>query len=148
MTHKGRRAWLGGLLALALAPTAIFVVPELATARDHDNDSTTTIKSFDPTTRTLVLSLPGGETVTGTVGRRTKIRCEDQSEHRHGGERVHAREAEPGDDHGGSGNEPGDDNGDVANCSVDDLVPGAVVEEVELEFGKDTVRFDEVELRE
>lgn len=163
---QARRTRLGTLLALALAATAIFVLPGLASARDDGSDSTTTIKSFDPTTRTLVLALPDGEIVTGTVSRRTKIRCEDQHGHRHGGDRIRSREAKPGDDRGGHGNEPNDDNdgdgsgpgsshsgpsghddnGSGANCTVADLVPGAAVEEVDLEFGNETVRFDEVEL--
>jgi hypothetical protein len=179
MTRKGRRAQLGSLLALVLGAVAIFMLPGLASAGSNSNDSTTTIKSFDSTTQTLVLSLPEGETVSGTVTRRTKIRCEDQHGHRHGGDRVRSREAEPGDDNGGHGDEPGDDNGGNrgenpaddhgdgdssgpassdsgpsghddngagANCSSADLVPGAAVDEVELEFGASTVRFDEVEL--
>jgi hypothetical protein len=76
----------------------------------------------------------------------------------HGG-----REAEPGDDHGGQGNEPGDDNGGGsgsgqsgpsghddngrgANCTTADLIPGAAVDEVELDFDHGAARFDEVEL--
>jgi hypothetical protein len=175
---KGRRAQFGSLLALVLGAVAIFVLPGLASAGNNGSDSTTTIKSFDPTTRTLVLSLPEGETVSGTVTGRTKIRCEDQRGHRHGGDGIRGREAEPGDDRGGHGDEPGDehggrsdepgddhddgdnsgpgssnsgpgghdDNGSGANCTTADLVPGAVVDEVELDFGADSVRFDEVEL--
>ncbi len=168
MTHKqGRPARLGGLLALVLGAVAIFALPGLAGARDDSSDSTTTIKSFDATTGTLVLALPEGETVSGAVTRRTKIRCEDQRGHRHGGDRVRSREAEPDDDRGGHGGEPGDDhegggdsgpgssnsgpsdhddNGAGANCRTADLIPGAFVDEVELEFGADSVRFDEVEL--
>lgn len=175
---KGRSAQLGGLLALVLGAVAIFVLPGLASAGSHGSDSTTTIKSFDAATQTLVLSLPEGETLSGTVTRRTKIRCEDQRGHRHGGDRVRGREAEPGDDRGGHGDEPGDDhghqgedpandhddgdnsgpgssnsgpsghddNGSGANCTTADLIPGAVVDEVELDFGTDSIRFDEVEL--
>lgn len=185
MTHftKGRKR-LGSVVALALGALAIFVLPGLATARDNSNGpSSATIKSFDAATRTLVVSLPEGETVTGLVTRRTKIRCEDQSGHRgrHHGDRVRlrdsgpgssgsgsgeaepgddrgGREAEPGDDHGGQGNEPGDDNGGGsgpsghddngggANCTTADLVPGAAVDEVELDFDHGGVRFHEVEL--
>ena len=39
-----------------------------------------------------------------------------------------------------------DDNGSGANCTTADLVAGAAVEEIELEFRGDTVVFDEVEL--
>jgi hypothetical protein len=178
---KGRRVPLGTLLAVALSATAIFVLPSLANARDDSSGtSSATIKSFDQGTQTLVVALPNGETVTGTVTRRTKIRCEDQSGRRgrHGSDRIRAREAEPGDDHGGHGNEDGDDNGGRggesgddngdgdssgpgssgsdsdshddngigANCTTADLVAGAAVEEIELDFGRTSVRFDEVEL--
>ncbi len=181
---KGRKR-LGSVVAVVLGALAIFVLPGLATARDNSSGpSSATIKSFDEATRTLVVSLPEGETVTGLVTRRTKIRCEDQSGHRgrHHGDRVRlrdsgsghsgsgeaepgddhgGREAEPGDDNGGQGNEPGDDNGGGsgqsgpsghddngrgANCTTADLVPGAAVDEVELDFDHGGVRFDEVEL--
>ncbi|HEU4392242.1 MAG TPA: hypothetical protein VFR04_01265 [Solirubrobacterales bacterium] len=172
MTRKqGRRVRLGSLLALALGAVAIFVLPGLASARNSDDDgasSSATIRSFDPATKTLVVALPDDQTVSGVVTRRTKIRCEDQSGHhgRHGRDEVREREAEPGDDRGGREAEPGDDhggdssgpgpshsgpsghddNGRGANCTVADLVPGAAVEEIELEFRRDTVVFDEVEL--
>jgi len=176
---KGKRARLAGLLALALGAVAIFALPGLASARHGSDDSSgssaATIQSFDPTTKTLVIALPGEQTVSGAVTRRTKIRCEDQHSHRHGGDRVRGREAEPGDDRGGHGGESGDDNGgrgdepgddnsgsgsgpsrsgpsghddngDGANCTTADLVPGAAVEEIELEFRGDTVVLDEIEL--
>lgn len=155
---KARRTRLGSLLAVALGAAAIFVLPGLASARDDSGPSGATIESFDPASRTLAVALPNSETVTGTVTRRTKIRCEDQSSHRgrHGrDERVRGREAEPGDDHGGdsSGSAPGqsgsgghDDNGRGANCGTANLVPGAAVDEIELDFGQTSVRFDEVEL--
>jgi len=169
---QGRRARLGGLIAVALGALALFALPGLASARhgsdDSSNgDSSATIKSFDQATKKLVVALPDGQTVSGAVTRRTKIRCEDQSGHRRGGDRVRGREAEPGDDRGGHGNEPGDDNGgggdsgsgpshsgsgshddngSGANCTTADLVPGAAVEEIELEFRGSTVVFDEVEL--
>lgn len=157
---KGKRARLGSLVAVALGAMAIFVLPGLANARngsDDGDDGSAAVKSFDRTTKTLVVALPDGQTVSGTVTRRTKIRCEDQSEHRGGGDRVRSREAEPGDDHGGGGNGGGnsgsgsgssghDDDGSGANCTTADLVAGAAVEEIELEFRGDTVVFDEVEL--
>ncbi|HYJ20553.1 MAG TPA: hypothetical protein VEW07_00865 [Solirubrobacterales bacterium] len=167
-SFEGRRSRLSILLVAALGALSIFVLPSLAGARgsSDDSDSSATIKSFDPATKLLVVALPDGQTVSGTVTRRTKIRCEDQSGHRHGGDRVRGREAEPGDDHGGHGNEVGDDNGgnssgpsnsgsgssghddngSGANCSTADLVAGAAVEEIELEFRGSTVIFDEVEL--
>jgi hypothetical protein len=160
---KGRRSRLGVLLVAALGALSIFVLPGLASARGGSDDSagssSATIKSFDQTTRTLVVALPDGQTVSGTVSRRTKIRCEDQSGHRRGDDLVRGREAEPGDDHGHDGIEPGDDNvggssgpsghddnGSGANCTTADLTAGAAVEEIDLEFHGDTVVFDEVEL--
>jgi len=173
-SFKGRRARLGGLLAVAIGALSIFVLPGLASARGSSDDSSSaTIKSFDQTTKTLVVALPDGQSVSGTVTRRTKIRCEDERGHRHGGHGVRGREAEPGDDRGGRKAEPGDDNGgrgvepgdnssgpsgsgesgsghddngSGANCTTADLVAGASVEEIELEFRGDTVVFDEVEL--
>ncbi len=183
---ENKRSRLSGLFTVALAALAIVVLPGLASARDDSSDSTTTIRSFDPTTRTLVLALPGDETLSGLVGRRTKIRCEDQRDHRHGRHELRSRESEPGDDRGGHGEEPGDDNGGReaepgddrgghgeepgddnggdssgpgpsgstghddnghgANCTTADLVPGATVDDVEVDFGHGDVRFDEVEL--
>ena len=174
-SFKGRRARLGGLLAVALGALTIFVLPGLASARHDSGDSSATVKSFDQTTKTLVVSLPDGQTISGTVTRGTKIRCEDQRGLRRGGHGVRGREAEPGDDRGGHGGEPGDDNGghgdepgddngggnsgpsqsgpsghddngSGANCTTTDLLAGAAVEEIELKFRGDTVVFDEVEL--
>lgn len=69
---------------------------------------------------------------------------------------------EVGDDHGGDNSGPGsgnsgpgsansgpsghDDNGVGANCTTADLIPGAVVEEADLEIEHGTATFDEVEL--
>lgn len=189
-SFKGRRARLGGLLAVAIGALSIFVLPGLASARGGSDDSTSsaTVKSFDQTTKVLVVALPDGQSVSGLVTRRTKIRCEGERGQRRGGHELRGREAEPGDDHGGHGNEPGDDNGghgaepgddnggrgvepgddnggagsgsgpsnsgsrghddngSGANCTTADLVTGAAVEEIDLEFRGDTVVFDEVEL--
>jgi hypothetical protein len=179
-SFKGRRTRLGVLLAVAIGALSIFVLPGLASARggsDDSGDSSATVKSFDQATKTLAVALPDGQTVSGTVTRRTKIRCEDQSGHQRGDDRVRGREAEPGDDRGGHDNEAGDDNGghgeepgddnggnssgpspsnsgpgshddngSGASCSTADLVAGAAVEEIDLEFRGDTVVFDEVEL--
>lgn len=180
-SFKGRRARLGGLLAVAIGALSIIALPGLASARHGSDDGSrdsgsATIKSFDQATKALTVDLPDGQSVSGTVTRRTKIRCEDQSGHRRGGDRVRGREAEPGDDrgghgseagddNGGRGNEPGDDNGGGsgsgpsspgpgghddnghgANCTTADLAPGTAVEGIELEFRGSTVVFDEVEL--
>ncbi len=153
---KKRRSRLGSVLAVALGALAIVALPGLATARDDGSGtSSATIKSFDAETRTLVVALPDGETVTGLVTRRTKIRCEDQSGNRgrHGGDRVRSRESgsgQSGDDNGGNSGQSGsgghDDNGRGANCTTADLIPGVAVDEIELDFDHGGVRFDEVEL--
>jgi hypothetical protein len=171
---KARRTRLGSLLAVALGAAAIFVLPGLASAKHDSSDdngtSSATIKSFDQATRTLVIARPNGETVSGTVNSRTKIRCEDQSGNRgrgRGGDDLRARHGsddDPGDDRGGrnddsssddnagSGSDSGssgdsrDDNGSGANCTTADLVAGTPVEEIDLDFGRTSVHFDEVEL--
>jgi hypothetical protein len=65
------------------------------------------------------------------------------------------RGEEPGDDNGGENSGPGssnsgpgrgEDNGTAANCTTADLVPGAVVQEAELQVEHGAATFDEVEL--
>jgi hypothetical protein len=125
--------------------------------RDSDDDGVMdgeenagTITSFEATTGRLVISLFGGDTISGLVTDRTKIKCEDEHSPdvtvraRHG-------EEEPGDDHGGEDNSgPGnggdDDNGTGANCTTSDLIAGATVEEADLELEHGVASFDEVEL--
>jgi hypothetical protein len=127
------------------------------------NENAGTITSFDAATGKLTIGLFNGDSVSGLVTDRTKIKCEDEhspdvtTRARHG-------EEEPGDDHGGnsgpggednsgpgsshSGRGPSghDDNGTGANCTTSDLIVGATVEEADLELGHGTATFDEVEL--
>ena len=127
-----------------------------------------TIQSFDPATGKLVIALFGAETITGLVTDQTKIKCEDEhSPEVTASSSSHDGEGEPGDDNGGHGEEPGDDhgggensgpgssgqgpsghddNGTGANCTTSDLIPGAVVQQAELELEHGTATFDEVEL--
>lgn len=146
--------------------------------RDSDDDGVTdgdenagTIQSFDAASGKLVISLFGGETISGLVTEGTRIECE----HEHAEDSITMRhgESEPGDDHGGRNEEPGDDAGgqgeepggdnsgpgsnnsgpgrgdhdeEDANCTSADLVAGAVVQEAELELGNGAASFEEVEL--
>ncbi len=143
---------------------------------DSDGDGVTdgeenagTIQSFDPETGKLVIALFGGETISGLVTEQTEIKCGCS----HGSEEVsassssHDGEAEPGDDNGKDGEEPGDDNGgdnsgsgssssdsdghdssgdEGGTCTSADLVPGAVVQQAEIELENGTATFHEVEL--
>lgn len=142
--------------------------------RDHDSDddgvmdgeeNAGTIASFDAATGKLVIDLFGSDTVSGLITDRTRIKCEDEDS---ADDASSSREAEPGDDRGGHDEEadddredsdnsgpgssnsgPGsghDDNGVGANCTAADLVPGAVVEEADLEIEHGSATFDEVEL--
>jgi hypothetical protein len=52
----------------------------------------------------------------------------------------------PGSSHSGRGPSGHDDNGTGANCTASDLIPGATVEEAELELEHGAATFDEVEL--
>lgn len=135
-----------------------------------------TIASFDTETGELVINLFGGETIAGMVTEATEIKCEDSSGASvssdgsggegepgeetgegeeepgddRGGETVESGEGEPGDDSSGTGEEePADDSsGDegAGNCTSADLVPGAVVQQAELQIENGQATFEEVEL--
>lgn len=134
-----------------------------------------TIASFDAGTGRLVIDLFGTDTVAGLVTDETEIKCEDNGGATMSSEGSGSGEAEPGDDHGGEGEiEPGDDNGGHGEepgddnsgpgsensgpghegdddhgdrlCTTAELVPGAVVEEAELDVRNGQAVFHEVEL--
>jgi hypothetical protein len=130
-----------------------------------------TIASFDAETGRLVIDLFGTDTVAGFVTDGTEIKCEDEHSTASASSEGSGEE-EPGDDNGGHGEEPGDDNGgdDQGDdnsgpgsdnsgpghegdddhgdrvCTSAELVPGAIVEEAELELRDGRAVFEEVEL--
>lgn len=130
-----------------------------------------TIRSFDPETGRLVIDLFADDDIAGFVTDQTRIRCE-QGDDEGGATASSSSESEPGDDHGDdseeaddhgdrpeSGDDHSDDNsepgssehsdehGDCAtNCTSDDLVAGAVVDEAEIEIKGGKAVFEEVEL--
>jgi hypothetical protein len=120
-----------------------------------------TITSFDAGSGKLVIALFGSETISGLVTAQTEIKCKGVDDSS-GAASSSSGEPEPGDDNGG-GEEPGDDNGGdnsgpgssnsgqdgnggSVNCTSADLIPGAVVQQAELELGNGTATFHEVEL--
>lgn len=154
----GLLAAVGALASFAVAKNGSRHSEHHHRGHHHHGGPAGTIASFDAKTGRLTITLLGGETVSGLVTDRTKIRCEDE----HSPDITHLRrgESEPGDDRGGHGEEePGDgsshsgrgpsghdDNGRGANCTTSDLIPGAVVQHAELEIEHGGVTFDEVEL--
>jgi len=148
-----------------------FLAGDNPRSADSDNDGVEdgeenagTIESFDAASGKLVISLFGGETVSGLVTEATEIKCEHSaagasaSDDGEGSNSGPGRgEEEPGDDHGegeeagdddgGHGQEPGDDNGGQGGtCTSADLVPGTVVQQAEIEVEHGTASFHEVEL--
>jgi hypothetical protein len=109
--------------------------------RDSDDDGVMdgdenagTIASFDQESGRLTINLFGGNTVSGLVTDRTRIKCEDEhspdvtARARHGEEEPgddHGEGVESGDDNGGQGEEPGDDNGGNSGPGSDNSGPGS-----------------------
>jgi len=128
----------------------------LAGTNPHDSDSDNdgipdgeehagTIQSFDSSTGMLVVSLFGGGSVGGLVTEETEIECDDG-----GGE---ASASNSSDDGEGSDDEGEDESGDDesedeggSECTIADLVPGATVDEAELELENGIAVFEKVEL--
>jgi len=121
--------------------------------RDSDDDGIPdgeehagTIQSFDPSTGMLVVSLFGGGSVEGLVTEETEIECDDGG----GGE---ASASSSSDDGEGSDDEGDDESGDDGSedeggseCTTADLIPGATVDEAELELENGSAVFEKVEL--
>jgi hypothetical protein len=136
--------------------------------RDRDSDSdgiadgqeqAGTIASFDGETGRLVIDLFGSDTVAGIVNDETEIKCNDEAGATVSSDGSGEVEVEPGDDNGGGGEgESGDDNGGDGEssgpgedgednlCTTAALVPGAVVEQAELQLENGQATFHEVEL--
>lgn len=140
--------------------------------RDSDDDGTMdgdenagTIESFDAATGRLTIALFGGDSISGLVDNDTEIECEHSettATASHDGSDDPSGEDERADDHGddednsgpgstssGPGHEGEDEHGDCDrndDCTVADLVPGAVVEEAELRLSDGVATFEEVEL--
>lgn len=133
-----------------------------------------TVTSFDATTGELVINVFSGDTITGTVDADTEIECEndDATQPDDHGDDVGDDHGDDGpghdadDDNGDDGveDEPGDDgDGDGGpghgrrdhdghgprgeHCTVDALVPGAIVREAELDLTADGLVYEEIELQ-
>lgn len=132
-----------------------------------------TVTSFDAATGELVINVFNGDTISGTVDENTEIECEndDATEPDDHGDDVgdDGPNHDIGDDHGDDGPEHdvGDDNGgdddnsgpggdrrdhgehgsEHADCTVDALVPGAIVREAELDLTADGLVYEEIELQ-
>jgi len=124
-----------------------------------------TIASFDEETGRLVIDLFGTDTVAGFVTEGTEIKCEDEHSTASTSSSGSGEE-ESGDDNSGSddgsddnsgpgensgpgsessGHDESDDDGDRV-CTTAELVPGAAVEEAELELRNGKAVFEEIEL--
>ncbi len=111
-----------------------------------------TIASFDVASGKLVISLFGGESISGLVTEQTEIKCEGAEG---GSASASSDEAEAGDDNGGgssgsdnssSGDQGDDGEGEGANCTSADLTEGTVVQQADLEIANGAATFHEVEL--
>lgn len=131
-------------IAAVFGALAVAAVPALAGAKDdHGNhggerhhhhhgvfnrdDDTGTISAFDATSRKLTITLTDGESFSGLVTSRTRIRCEGFDDRgarfpRDGGNSGSGSSSSSGDDNSGSGSgddngrgvpEPGDDHGEA-----------------------------------
>lgn len=110
------------------------------------NEQAGTIASFDAETGRLTIDLFGTDAVAGFVTDGTEIKCEDEhSTASASSEGSGSGEEEPGEDNSGPGHEGDDDHGDRI-CTTAELVPGAVVEEAELEIENGRATFEEVDL--
>jgi hypothetical protein len=132
---------------------------------DSDDDGTEdgderagTVASFDGTT--LTIELFGGGSVSGLVTGDTEIECEDEGDDApvasasdddsgddSSGEDSYGDD-DPGDDSSGDDDSDESDEDSESDCSIAELVEGAVVHEAELELTSAGAVWHEVELAE
>ncbi len=129
---------------------------------DSDNDGTGdaeegagTIVSFDPSTGELTINDFVGGSVTALVTDSTEISCDsgdaagDEDNDGVGGDDDNVS-GDDGKVAAASDDDQGDDaqeNDDERACSAADLVPGAVVQEADVELTSQGLVFEEIELR-
>jgi hypothetical protein len=141
---------------------------------DSDGDGTEdgdeqagTVKSFDPVTKTLTITLFGGGELTGLVTDATEIECDDDGTAANPttptgttpagrDDKVALRDGAAGtsgEDNSGdgqNGNDDGDNNddqgGDDANCGPEALTQNRVVKEAEITGNGTSTTFKKVEL--
>ena len=123
---------------------------------DTDNDGTEDgnenagrIQSFDANSGRLVITLFGGDTLSGQVNDQTEIECDNENENEANDQNDdNDRLARHGDDNSGPGSEnsgPGGDD-ENGNCTTADLTAGRVVDEAELHTEGGAAVFEKVEL--
>jgi hypothetical protein len=102
-----------------------------------------TVKSFDPMTGKLVITLNDGTTTeTGVVTSDTEIDC--QSSQQIGDDMSSDASGDNGDQSGGDDDQGDDDQG--GNCSTANLTPGAVVLAASLQIDGSGAVWDTIEL--
>ncbi|MBA3865898.1 MAG: hypothetical protein H0X42_06060 [Solirubrobacterales bacterium] len=129
------------IFAAALGVMAIFVLPGLASAKDRNHDHIP-----DRWEQRHNLSLQVNQAGRDQDGDHLRNRAEFLAGDNQGGQGE-----EPGDDNGGENSGPGSSssgpgNGGGAICTTTALVPGAVVQQADLEVEQGVATFDEVEL--
>jgi hypothetical protein len=130
---------------------------------DSDNDGTEDgdenaghIDSFNASSGRLVITLFGGDTLSGLVNSSTEIKCENENENENeandqNDDRSLARHGDEGsdssDDNSGDNSGPGRGGDDEnTNCTTADLTAGRVVQEADLHTVGGSAVFEEVEL--